>query len=221
MKYRKRGTGKISIECVICKKVFVISKCYLGRKKYCSNYCRYKGIAGISLSKEHKIKISEALKGKIKSVETRKRLSISNTGKHLSNETKEKLRNHFSGSGSNTWKGGISKRKNYKIEKNKEWRNKNKDLISFYVNKRRVFLKNNGGFHTIKDWKNLKLQYNLTCLDCKKQEPKIKLSIDHIIPISKGGSDNIENIQPLCRSCNSKKGIKILDLRREVEDYFL
>jgi len=58
----------------------------------------------------------------------------------------------------------------------------------------------------LEEWKELKKKYNYTCLMCGKKEPEIKLSIDHIIPVSEGGTNWIENIQPLCRSCNSKKG---------------
>ena len=35
------------------------------------------------------------------------------------------------------------------------------------------------------------------------------LEIDHVHPISKGGSDELENKQALCRVCNNKKSNKI------------
>lgn len=75
-----------------------------------------------------------------------------------------------------------------------------------YWNVRNNRKRDNGGSHTLGEWENLKAQYNWACPNCKKQ---IELVRDHIIPLAKGGSDNIENIQPLCRSCNAKKHITI------------
>lgn len=40
------------------------------------------------------------------------------------------------------------------------------------------------------------------CQTCKTVDD---LTIDHIIPLSKGGSDELENLQLLCRRCNSLK----------------
>jgi 5-methylcytosine-specific restriction endonuclease McrA len=76
--------------------------------------------------------------------------------------------------------------------------------------RRKVRLLKNGGFHSQGEWENLKAQYNWTCPACKKSEPKISLTKDHIISVLKGGSNNIENIQPLCRPCNSRKRSKII-----------
>lgn len=71
---------------------------------------------------------------------------------------------------------------------------------------------------TVNQWRELKKKYNYTCLYCKKQEPETSLTIDHIIPFSRGGLNNIENIQPLCGYCNKSKGVKEVGvIRNKVE----
>ena len=53
-------------------------------------------------------------------------------------------------------------------------------------------------------------KYGRECLCCGSAE---KIALDHVVPITKGGADDVGNLQPLCRSCNSKKGTKIIDYR--------
>ena len=44
------------------------------------------------------------------------------------------------------------------------------------------------------------------CRNCSDQND---LAIDHIIPLSKGGNDDLSNLQILCKSCNSSKGDRL------------
>ena len=47
---------------------------------------------------------------------------------------------------------------------------------------------------------------NYTCVECgAKKEDGVTLHIDHIIPVSKGGSDELSNLQTLCEDCNLNK----------------
>lgn len=59
---------------------------------------------------------------------------------------------------------------------------------------------------------------NGACICCGEIKP---LSIDHVIPISRGGINSISNIQPICCKCNSKKRTKIIDYRIDNGKYAL
>lgn len=64
------------------------------------------------------------------------------------------------------------------------------------------------GTHTANEIKLLYEQQAGKCKSCGK-ELFLTFHEDHIRPISKGGSDLIDNIQLLCPSCNTSKGNKI------------
>ena len=87
----------------------------------------------------------------------------------------------------------------------------NPELYRAYGHKRRANKTKAGGSYTVSEWESLCKKYNYRCLNCGK---KRKLTADHVIPISKGGTSNIDNIQPLCGPCNSSKGTKTTDFRR-------
>ncbi|WP_408962540.1 HNH endonuclease [Pseudanabaena mucicola] len=44
------------------------------------------------------------------------------------------------------------------------------------------------------------------CVKCSSRE---NLEYDHIIPVSKGGSNTTRNIELLCEACNRSKGANI------------
>lgn len=72
---------------------------------------------------------------------------------------------------------------------------------------------NVAGSFTAQEWQDLKASYDYTCLGCHKKEPEVQLTIDHIIPLSMKGNNEISNIQPLCTTCNKAKWKYAIDYR--------
>lgn len=104
---------------------------------------------------------------------------------------------------------------------NEKWREENPDKLRRatkrwrknnpgYGHKRRVQKKENGGNFTADEWEMVCEYYNYRCLACGKKK---SLTADHVIPVSRGGSNDISNIQPLCKRCNSSKGTRTTDYR--------
>lgn len=95
----------------------------------------------------------------------------------------------------------------------REWARANPDKRAEKDNKRRAFKMGKTSSFSAREWADLKARYNYTCLRCGRREPEIKLTADHVVPISKGGAGMIDNIQPLCGSCNTAKHDRIIDYR--------
>jgi len=97
---------------------------------------------------------------------------------------------------------GIRKPSENKQVYHRRYVEKNPENISHLKARRYARERSAEGSHTLKQWKELKEQFNHRCANCSEEK---FLTKDHIQPLSKGGTDYIENIQPLCRNCNSKK----------------
>lgn len=109
-------------------------------------------------------------------------------------------------------------------QRNRDWQQANSEKVVQYSRKwaqnnpikqragqhrRRALVRGSGGSFTADEWQALCDWFGNKCLACGA----LKITIDHVVPIVQGGTNGIENLQPLCGSCNASKNDRMIDYR--------
>lgn len=101
------------------------------------------------------------------------------------------------------WEGGVTPE-----EARRRWYQKNKKKMAMMAKERRLRESGAYGSHTEAEWQAKLKLFNNKCAydDGSCWGPMTK---DHITPLIMGGSDDIDNIVPACKSHNSRKWKKV------------
>jgi len=103
---------------------------------------------------------------------------------------------------------GLCKKAIHKTGRNK-YCSECRPKIRSHRERRRKISKTNGfGYHSRLDFYRLCESLEWRCSYCGVILDYNNVTEDHIIPLSRGGSDGIDNITPSCLICNLKKGTK-------------
>lgn len=55
------------------------------------------------------------------------------------------------------------------------------------------------------DWLAILARFEHRCGWCRKHSSEVRLEMDHIVPLCRGGTHQPHNVQPLCKTCNNRK----------------
>ena len=72
-------------------------------------------------------------------------------------------------------------------------------------------LSNGLRFDVLKRWQ-------FRCFYCGAKAGDVELHIDHVVPVSKGGTNDFDNLVPACKPCNSGKLAKLLPTTDDDDD---
>jgi 5-methylcytosine-specific restriction endonuclease McrA len=88
------------------------------------------------------------------------------------------------------------------------WAKENPAKAAVITARRRARLSFAEGDYTAEEFATLCDRYGHRCFYCGRA---VRLTADHIVPLTRGGSNYISNIIPACQPCNSSKGAKTLE----------
>lgn len=197
----------MELECIVCGKMF---DAWRKSQKYCCQSCMYKARNNTEKAKEHrkqyelthKERASERAKERYKNQSEEERAQRKKKAHEYYLKTKEqsKARN-------TKWKiANAEHYKEYCREYSKQYEqtlNGKEKTMNRKLKRRKYYDSQNPiNFKEVKEKFDRLGNRCVVCGSCEN------ITIDHIVPLSKGGTNETDNLQPLCKSCNSAKGNK-------------
>ena len=92
-------------------------------------------------------------------------------------------------------------------QNSRKWKHENPQKVFDQSVRRRMQI---GDAQISKDeWLHIMGMFDWRCFYCDDVLTKENRSIDHIVPLSRGGKHRVSNLLPCCRSCNSSKNDKL------------
>lgn len=83
--------------------------------------------------------------------------------------------------------------------------NKERNRLDSNNKKKRIIRNRFGEKIRLHEWLACLSDHGFVCAHCKLVRGRKNLTLDHIIPIGSGGSNTIDNVQPLCFGCHATK----------------
>ena len=93
----------------------------------------------------------------------------------------------------------------------RQWAKEHPLEMRAIVARRRALIAQAEGQYSKQDVERMLVEQDGFCLACRGDLWILGFHVDHIHPLSKGGSNGPENLQLLCPTCNRKKGAKLPD----------
>ena len=94
------------------------------------------------------------------------------------------------------------------LEYTRRYAREHLEAYRIHRQKRRAAIRGSDGCFTVAEFRLLCEVCENRCFYCGEVLP---LGPDHVVPLSKGGGNGIENIVPSCAICNKRKGTRSFD----------
>ena len=94
------------------------------------------------------------------------------------------------------------------LKRGEIWRKNNPESARRQSSLRRARLRSSSGSYSLSQLRSMYDAQKHKCIICKRGMLEKQYTVDHIVPLSRGGTNYIDNIQLLCSTCNKQKAAK-------------